>query len=159
MGQKCWFFGPPSHLSAKYSRCDFNFAFTHLLRNTLYRSKFSGHGCLVLWHVGGAYKIMHVKRDAYIFQCIIGYEVTIIIAKNDNIIRFFWDKITHQAKGFNKHRTSHIWWFITHHINPTLFIIHNCFNYHDFQSRLPTVKNFFKIIPSSLRNIRSKIHH
>ena len=42
----------------------------------------------VLWR-GGAYKIMHVKRDAYIFQCIIGHEVTIIIAKNDNIIRFF----------------------------------------------------------------------
>ena len=38
---------------------------------------------------GGAYKIMHVKRDAYIFQCIIGHEVTIIIAKNDNIIRLF----------------------------------------------------------------------
>ena len=38
---------------------------------------------------GGAYKIMYVKRDAYIFQCIIGHEVTIIIAKNDNIIRFF----------------------------------------------------------------------
>ena len=37
---------------------------------------------------GGAYKIMHAKRDAYIFQCIIGHEFTIIIAKYDNIIRF-----------------------------------------------------------------------
>ena len=42
---------------------------------------------------GGAYKIMHVKRDAYIFQCIIGHEVKVIFAiwpaKYDNIIRLF----------------------------------------------------------------------
>ena len=48
VGQKLWFFGPPSHRYLKYLRCDDNLNLTHLFLNILYFSWFSAVGNLLL---------------------------------------------------------------------------------------------------------------